>query len=206
MPGSAAASKGSKRRRSARLASSDSVHAVLPPVPEHAALDVPAAFTTGGGRAVAAPSPEALLAALSLFEDGGNCSGSSSSSGSATAASTDPANLPVGASWPLLRVLTPAGLSPAFVQPDVVGRCEGEEGRARSPGRAPRPPLPGRVPPPPPPYASHDAHSLLQRTAPRPTGSLHAQTWVQHGGVRVKHARRRWAHTAGRLETRQGLK
>ena len=95
----------------------------LPTVPEDAVLgggaggpgssSAGSAWKTGAGRPVdLLASPETLLAAMRLFDDD-----SSSSS-----ALTHPSNLPTGADWPLLSVLTPQGPMPALVQPDVVDR------------------------------------------------------------------------------------
>jgi hypothetical protein len=64
---------------------------------------------TGRGRTLAAPSTDALLAAVSLL---GN--------GSPEASDALQSSLPVGSAWPVLRIVTPEGLQTHSVEPTAV--------------------------------------------------------------------------------------
>ena len=93
----------------------------LPQVPSAEDLLVGAAdplagtntLTSGRGQPLEAASPEALLAALELFDDEGEADAA------ATAAPTVAEMLPVGAAWPVLAIVTPEGLLAHAVQPEL---------------------------------------------------------------------------------------
>lgn len=159
-PEAAVAPAAANKRRKQRAASS-AASPSLPTVPENDVLPgaasgglsaaggsgpasaTPFPFTTGSGKPVEQATPEALLAALHLFdsssededtgsEDESVAAGCSSAGGSGTAgadgptaaawrtAVTHPSNLPTGASWPLLSILTADGPTNAFVEPDAM--------------------------------------------------------------------------------------
>lgn len=109
--GQALLERGGKRRGGKNASSSAAAPpARLGPAPQHDdPLEGVGSLRSGRGQALAPVSAERLMAALSLF--GGDTS---------AAAPAAPVDLPTGAAWDVVAVVTPDGLQPHAVAPGHV--------------------------------------------------------------------------------------
>ena len=138
-----------------------------------------ASLRSGHGHLLPPAKPEALLAALRLFEE---------ADAEAAAAGPTPALLPTEVSWPCLPIVTPQGLVPHFVQPERRGTADYRGGCRRRAARHARffKPCRGTAP-----ICSHLRPSCpAYLPARRPRAAHHGQARQQgRGGVRRRLGR-----------------
>ena len=108
--------KKTRAQRQQTSAGATSLAGPLPTVPEQDPLAGTNALTSGRGCVLAPPSVDSLMAALKLFDDGGDAAQAPAAAAAAV--------LPTGSAWPVLAIVTPEGLQTHAVEPSMAAAAD----------------------------------------------------------------------------------